>query len=155
MLGSGCRSVGAARPRTWLRSIAAAALFASAQTGLSCATESQPIAVEINKLEPQNKSCRAYFLVDNPGPVAFQSLKLDLVLFKTDGVIDRRLALDIAPIRPNKKSVKIFDLDGLPCDGIGSILLNEVTDCRDAAGSVADCADKLKLFSRSGVTFSK
>ena len=131
------------------------AAIALASTGPTRAAESPPIGIEINKLESQPKSCRAYIVVDNPGPAAFQSLKLDLVLFRTDGVIDRRLALDLAPIRPSRKSVKIFDLDGLPCETIGSVLLNEVADCRDAAGPVADCADKLKVSSRAGVPFSK
>ena len=140
-----------------VRAVRRAAVFALALqlSGVAQAADAPGIAVELNKLEAQNKSCRVYFVIDNAGPTAFQSLKLDLVLFRTDGVIDRRLALDLSPLRPNKKSVKLFELNDLPCDSIGSILLNDVVDCRDASGPIADCADKLQVSSRATAHFSK
>ena len=146
-----CHSLSPARAVRWVSVFALALRLGSAAQ----AAEAPGIAVELNKLESQDKSCRVYFVIDNAGPTAFQSLKLDLVLFRTDGVIDRRLALDLSPLRPNKKSVKLFELNDLPCDSIGSILLNDVVDCRDASGPIADCADRLQVSSRAGAHFSK
>ena len=114
----------------------------------------KPIVVELNKLEPQNKGCRAYLVIDNPSEAGLQVLKLDLILFRPDGVIDRRLAVDLGPIRPSKKGVKSFDLD-TPCDGIGTVLVNDVMDCRDAVGPVADCLTRLSFASRAGASLSK
>ena len=94
------------------------------------------VSLELNKLEPHEKSCRAYLVVNNHTDAAFQSVKLDLVMFQSDGVIGRRFALELAPLRPKKRTVKLFDLDGVACERVGSFLLNDVIECQtDSARS--------------------
>ena len=124
-------------------------------SGPANSAASPAVMLELNKLEPQGKACRAYIVVDNPSETAFEAFKLDLVLFRTDGIIDRQLLIDLAPVRAGKKSVKIFDLDALACDAIGSVLVNQVAECRDATGPVPDCADRLRLSSRSGAALTQ
>lgn len=119
------------------------------------AAEGPSLSVELNKLEPQGKACRAYLVIDNLSDAAYQALKLDTYLFRTDGVIDRRLLIDLAPMQATKRSVKPFDLDGIACDAIGSFLVNNVTECRDASGPVADCLSRLRFTSRASATLSK
>ncbi len=132
-----------------------AALFLCGAAPLQAADDAS-VTVELNKLELQpTKACRAYLVVDNASDATYQTLKLDLFVFRTDGVIDRRMLIDLAPVRPVKKAVKLFDLDGLACDGIGSLLVNGVTECRDAAGPVVDCLARLRLTSRAAATLSK
>jgi hypothetical protein len=122
---------------------------------LASAADAGAIAVELNKLETDSKSCRAYIVVGNPSEAAIQILKLELILFRPDAVIERRLAVDLGPVRPNKKSVKTFELEALPCETIGSILVNDVIDCRDATGPLTDCLARLTFSSRAPVQFSK
>ncbi len=123
--------------------------------GPARSADAPTVALELNKLEPQGKACRAYLMIDNPSDAVFQSFKLDIVVFRTDGVIDRRLLIDLAPLRAAKKSLKVFDIDALACDAVGSVLVNDVTECRDATGPVLDCADRLKLSSRAGPSLTK
>lgn len=139
--------------RVWLPLLIAA--LAGGSVTRSYGADPSPIAVELNKLEPQAKSCRAYVVIDNPSDTAYQALKLDLVFFLSDGTIGRRLAFDIAPLRPVKKSVKTFDLEGIGCETIGSVLVNDVLECRDAAGPVADCLGRMKFSSRATATLGK
>jgi hypothetical protein len=113
------------------------------------------ITVELNKLESVDKGCRVYTVVDNPGSVGFQTLKLDLILFHTDGVIGRRLMLDLAPLKSAKKTVKMFDLDGTPCDKIGSFLVHDVMECKADTGPVEKCLDAITLKSLSNVQITK
>jgi hypothetical protein len=113
------------------------------------------ISVELNKLEPVEKGCRVYTVVDNPGQTVFQTLKLDLILFHTDGVIGRRLMLDLGPLKGSKKTVKMFDLDGTPCEKIGSFLVHDVMECKSATGPVENCLDAITLKSLSNVQISK
>lgn len=113
------------------------------------------ILVELNKLEANGKGCRAYVVVENPTEAAYPVLKLDLVLFRPDGVIDRRIALDLGPLRANKRDVKTFDLDASPCGDIGSILVNDVLDCQADKQVPPDCLDKMTLSSRAAVTLTK
>ncbi len=116
---------------------------------------SKNISVELNKLEGNGSGCRAYIVADNPTDTAYSVLKLDLVLFRPDGVIDRRIALDLGPLPAKRKYVKSFDLEGLKCDGIGSVLLNGVLDCKADGKAVQDCLDRVEVSSRASAQLSK
>lgn len=106
---------------------------------LPALAEPKALSVELNKLEPQGSGCRAYVVVQNDDDTAYQSFKLDLVLFQKDGVIGRRFAMDLAPLKAKKRTVKLFDLDDIPCDKIGSFLINDVVECTADAGPVENC----------------
>ncbi len=127
----------------------------AADDPVTAAGTSAAVALELNKLETTDKGCRAYIVVNNPGDTAYQSLKLDLVLFQTDAVIARRVALDLAPVKAQKKSVKLFDLDGMACDKIGSFLINDVLDCKSDAGPVDGCLQRLTTSTLSNVKLTK
>ena len=111
--------------------------------------------LELNKLETYDKGCRAYMVVNNGSDATYQSFKLDLVLFQSDGVIGRRFALDLAPLKPQKKTVKLFDLEGIACDKIGSFLINDVLECKSEAGPAPDCLQHLKTSTLTNVQLSK
>jgi hypothetical protein len=113
------------------------------------------ISVELNKLEPSGGSCRAYLVVHNESKTGLKALKLDLVLFQKDGVIGRRFAVDLAPLRPSKRSVKLFDVDGTSCDSVGSFLINDVLECEAESGEIDDCLAALSPSSLSEVTLTK
>jgi hypothetical protein len=117
--------------------------------------KSDGISVELNKLEKSEKGCRAYVVVTNPTQTSYDAFKLDLVLFQTDGIIGRRFALDLAPVRPDKSTVKLFDLDGTDCESIGKFLINDVMECRTSSGPVQDCLAQLKVKSLTKVEISK
>lgn len=123
----------------------------------SAAASADPTAlsVELNKLEPQGSGCRAYVVVQNDSATQFQTVKLDLVLFQQDGVIGRRFAIDLAPLKPQKRTVKLFDLDGLACDRIGSLLINDVVECKTAEGPLDDCLAGLSVKSLTNVQLTK
>lgn len=112
-------------------------------------------AIELNKLEPVEKGCRAYVVVNNTSDKAYQSYKIDLVLFQTDGVIGKRFSIDLAPLKPQKKTVKLFEVDGMACDKIGSLLVNDVMDCKTDAGPVDNCLQTLTTSSLGKVQLSK
>lgn len=113
------------------------------------------LTIELNKLEQVENACRFYVVINNESPQNFETLKLDVVLFRLDGVIARRLALDLAPLKANKRTVKLFDIDKEKCETIGSVLVNEINDCRTDKGPVDDCLSGLNLKSLSQVTLSK
>jgi hypothetical protein len=119
------------------------------------ADDSISVTVELNKLETQDKGCRVYTVVDNAGATTFDVMKLDLVLFQPDGVIGRRIAVDLAPLKPSKKTVKLFDLDGTACDTIGSFLINDVVECKSDKGPVEQCLAGITVKSLTKVQLSK
>jgi hypothetical protein len=122
-----------------------------------------PIPLELNKLEPvsQPAGCRVYLLTNNPDGEPFEQFRLDLILFETDGVIARRVALDLGPLPAKKQAVRLFDLQGLPCDEIGKVLINDVIACgRSGNGSGTEaergmCLDRLAPTSRAKAPLTK
>lgn len=135
--------------------VSLAALAARAADQPATAAPATGTALELNKLETYDKGCRAYIVVNNLTDTAYQTFKLDLVLFQTDGIIGRRFALDLAPVRAQKKTVKLFELDGVACDKIGSFLINDVMDCKTDAGPAENCLQKLTTSTLTTVQLSK
>ncbi|MGI8723894.1 MAG: hypothetical protein ACR2J1_00675 [Methyloceanibacter sp.] len=113
------------------------------------------IAIELNKLEPQDKQCRAYLVIQNKRSTDFSALKLDLVLFRPDGVIGRRFAVELAPLKANKRTVKLFDLEGIACDEVGSFLINDVMECKAEAGPLDDCLQNITASTLTNVQLTK
>ena len=119
------------------------------------AQEAPPLTLELNKLETVAASgtatagCRAYLVANDPeGGPKFDALRLDLVLFGTDGVIARRIALDVGPVQPGRTQVRPFELRDLACDSIGQILVNDALICKVGGADQTDCLDKVKTASR-------
>jgi len=111
-------------------------------------------ALELNRLQAVDAGCRLHVVVSNPEPRRHDTFQLDLVVFDGDGVIARRIALDASPVRPNKTSVYAFDVEGLDCQRIGKLLLNDVIGCTTSDGG-ADCVAAVAVSSRAGVDFVK
>ncbi|MBB5694242.1 Tat pathway signal protein [Muricoccus pecuniae] len=143
------------KPRTALPTVllAAAALAAAALLPRPALSQPAPVTLELNRLEAQAQGCRVWMLARNPGaPV--DPLRLDLVVFGRDGVVSRRLALDLGPLPAEKTMARIFDLAGTPCDGVGHLLLNDVLACGPDAP--AACLSRLTVSSRAqGVALEK
>lgn len=115
-----------------------------------------PIRLELNRLEPQGESCRAYLLIDNGKGEALKSFKVDLFAMDTDGVAQRRLAVEVGPVPARKTLIKLFDFAGLACPRFGRVLLNDVIACEGPSGPRADCVGLVETASRVGpVAFSK
>jgi hypothetical protein len=114
------------------------------------------IGLELNRLESRAEGCRVWLLLRNPAPEAVDPLRLDLLIFGKDGVIARRLALDVGPLPAEKTMARIFDLASQPCEGIGAVLLNDLLACGASAETRASCLPRLALASRvDGVSFEK
>jgi hypothetical protein len=113
------------------------------------------VRAELNKLEQEEEACRAYLVLENATESAFEELKLDLVLFAPDGVVARRLAVEMAPLAAEKTSLKVFGIDGLACETIARVLLNDVLACADASGTRDDCLALVSPTARGAVPFFK
>lgn len=111
------------------------------------------VTVELNKLAQVDNACRAYLVTQNLTETSFDSLQLDVVMFDTNGIVAKRLAVEIGPLTSGKTSLKVFDIAGLPCDKIGQLLLNDVLQCRDDKGARTDCLSLIQVSSRAKVAF--
>ena len=145
MIGLGSRSIlGFSRP-AWRACVALFVLLSIDVKTIAAADPS--IHIELNAAESMPQShCRLTFVVENSAPSAIDNFKLDLAVFDREGTIQRRMAVEMGPVRATKTIVRTFNVE-TDCGQIGSILLNDVTTC--APGEPASCLDRLTLSSRS------
>lgn len=111
------------------------------------------ISVELNKVEQAGDDCRVYLVMNNALAATLSAIKLDLVLFDTDGIIAHRFALNVAPLAAGKTSVKSFDVPDMSCETLGRVLLNDAIDCRGASGPITQCVGEVVVSSLGEVEF--
>lgn len=128
------------------------------QTPAAPAASSQAVDVELNKLEQVSNACRAYLVTQNLTDRAFDSFKLDVVMFDNNGIVAKRLAVQLGPMPAGKTSLKVFDIPGLGCKQIGQLLLNNVLECSVDTGKGPpkerdDCLSLISVSQRGRVPF--
>ena len=129
---------------------------AAAQDAVGAGSGGGALTVELNKFEAgEGGGCRAYFLFRNATGLAFEDLELSLAVIDADGVIDRLLTIDAAPVPAGRTTLKLFEIPGIACDGISEVLLHEVPACRPQNAEPVDCFDRLDLVSRTDARLVK
>ena len=113
--------------------------------GAAVARAEDMARLELNAAENVDNRCRLTFLIENKSATAIESIKLDLALFNTDGVIQRRMVTEMGPVRGKRTNVRTFPTE-VDCTKLGSILVNDITAC--TPGEPAACMDGLDLSSR-------
>jgi hypothetical protein len=103
------------------------------------------VLVELNTVESSENHCRINFVLENRSEQALESMKLDLVVFGTDGGIMHRFISEMAPLQPMKTVVRSFSVES-GCPRIGAILVNDVTACVPIEPNA--CLGRLELSSR-------
>jgi hypothetical protein len=123
--------------------------------GAPAVRAAEGLSLDLNKLEPQGGSCRVTLVVVNGRPAAVEALKADLVIFGSDGVVARRLAVDLGRIAAEKTVVRVFEIPALGCEAVGSVLLNDLPTCRveGETTATADCLSATTLTARVGRLF--
>ncbi len=140
--------------------LAAISAQASAQEtvepeNLAAAEGGQELKVELNRLSDSGEGCQPYLLFRNHTGMTFSDLRLDLVLFDADGIVADRLAVSATPLPADKTSLIVFEIPSLPCDGIGSVLLNTVIACEAEPPVAGDCLSVVEVSSRLATDFFK
>jgi hypothetical protein len=121
----------------------------------SLAQDGASLGIELNKLEDSAEGCRAVFVFHNNTAHELNRFRIDLILFDPQGIYDKQLLVDMAPLYAEKKTVASFLLDPSPCGELGSILVNDLPWCEDGAGSALDCLAMLKVWSLTDVPLQK
>ena len=116
------------------------------------------LPLELNRLEQVNapaEACRLWLVLANDaaGAAPIASLRLDLVAFGRDGLIARRVAVELGPLGAGRTGVRFFDLPGLPCEELSRLLINNVLACRIGGEDLPNCAERLRVTSRAGLRF--
>ena len=115
----------------------------------------QSLTVELNKLEDAETGCQAYFLFQNARAENLTSFEMSLAILSPDGIIDRLLTIDAAPLPAERTTLKLFEIPDTQCAEIGEILLHDIPACTPQNGDELDCFSFLELNSRAAAPLVK
>lgn len=117
--------------------------------------QSSGLAVELNKAEDVDGGCVASFVFQNNLGATLDRFNLDLFLFDPQGVIVRRVTIDLAPLLDGKTRVAQFHLHAGACAEVSRVLVNDIPQCRAETGESVDCLAGLAVSSRAAISLTK
>lgn len=114
------------------------------------------LTVELNKFEEIDEGgCRAFFLFRNATDTSFAGFEMSLAILDGQGVIDRLLSIDAAPLPVARTTLKLFEIPETSCADISEILLHELTSCQPQNADEMDCFPILTLNSKTAAQLVK
>jgi hypothetical protein len=135
--------------------IALSALLVVSALAQDASEKAAPIKLQLNKVETAGEACRVTMVIDNSRGTALKSYKVDLFAFDTDGVAQKRVAVELGPLPPRKTTVKIFDFPGIACNKVGRILLNDVLACDGGDAAREACLERTETETKAGLPFDR
>jgi len=118
--------------------------------------QSGTLTVELNKVEAsESGGCSAFFLFRNDTNNSFEGFEMSLAILNTQGVIDRLLSTDAAPLPVARTTLKLFEIPEIACADISEILLHDMTSCRPQNAEEIDCFPILELRSKAAAALVK
>ena len=89
------------------------------------------------------------------GNLDFSGFEMSLAILDQQGVIDRLLTVDAAPLPADRTTLKLLEIPEIPCDNIGEILLHDITRCESSQDAAVDCFGLIDLQSRAAAALIK
>ena len=131
----------------------AAALSICASQGVA---QSGTLSVELNKFETaEGGGCQAYFLFRNQTGKSFEGFEMSLAVLDANGVIDRLLSIDAAPLPVQRTTLKLFAIPETECSDISEIGLHDMPVCKPQNEENTDCFEFLELGSKTDAALVK
>ena len=146
--------MGIALPRA---TFAAASLMAAiALSPVAAQAETGRLKIEINKFEEiEGGGCRAFFLFQNGTASSFEGFEMSLAIFDGQGVIDRLLSIDAAPLPVARTTLKLFEIPAIACGNISQVLMHDVPVCKPQNAENTDCYPMIDLASKTPAALVK
>ncbi len=141
---------------TFLRIIKGMVIGCLALMPVAGMAQSGGLTVELNKVEAsETGGCSAFFLFRNETDNSFDGFEMSLAVLDTQGVIDRLLSIDAAPLPVSRTTLKLFEIPEIACENISEILLHDLTSCKPQNGEEMDCFPILTLRSKAPAALVK
>ncbi|MFK7837114.1 MAG: hypothetical protein AB8B60_12925 [Sulfitobacter sp.] len=122
----------------------------------AAAQDTGGLTVELNKTEASDTGgCSAFFLFRNQTDNSFDGFEMSLAILNTQGVIDRLLSIDAAPLPVSRTTLKLFEIPEIACEDISEILLHDLTSCKPQNAEEMDCFPILTLRSKATTALVK
>ncbi len=116
--------------------------------GLASAEETGGVSIELSSAEERDQSCLLSFLVENKHDTDIEGAVYEMVLFGAEGGVALLTLLDFEDMPAGRPRVRQFQFDGMACNQITRILINDAQECAHQGGMQNACMSNLTLKSR-------
>ena len=131
------------------------ALLAVPAQAQDASEKAAPLKLQLNKVETAGEACRITMVIDNSKGAGLKTYKVDLFAFDTEGVAQKRVAVELGPLPPRKTTVKIFDFPGITCNKVGRVLLNDVLTCDGGDAAREACLARTETETKAGLPYDR
>lgn len=111
------------------------------------------LLLELNALKQGESGCQVTFLATNSLGAPLDKIAYEFAFFDASGSIDRLLALDLKGLAAGKTKVLQFPLEGLTCENIGRVLINNASACEGPGVEAGACLDRLVTSTKPQIQF--
>lgn len=117
--------------------------------------ETQPgtLSLELNSLQPSDGGCRFTFVAQNGLGSDLARAAFELVLFDSEGSVERITVVDFQDLPESRTRVRQFDFKGTECDRLGRVLINDTTDCTGDGIDPKACLRQLDTSTKAPIEF--
>jgi hypothetical protein len=119
-------------------------------------TQEEPagaLSLELNSLQPSDGGCRFTFVAENGLGSDLSRAAFELVLFDSEGTVERITVVDFQDLPESRTKVRQFDFKGTECDRLGRVLVNDTTDCTGDGVEPKTCLRQLETSTKASVQF--
>lgn len=134
--------------------VPAFALAAAEPASAEGQTPEPSLAIEINKAEQLEATCRLVFMTYNGLEAELADLSLETVLFDNDGGVERFTLFEFGEVPAGKMRVRQFDLPDTQCSRISKVLINGASACEGEGLAGDECIEHLHATSRIDMEIS-
>lgn len=138
-----------------LLSYAFSALALTALFNTVAAEESdKTLSLELNNARQVESSCRVSFMFHNELGGTVDDIAMEVAILDKTQMTQEFLLINTGRLTHGKRRVLQYDLADLSCENIGTILINDVSDCQMKEMTAADCLDSIRPSSRIDIKLS-
>ncbi len=135
-----------------VRTLLLSALLSIAAGGLAVAEDAAPakgLEIELNALTATDKGCKFTFLAANGLEQALSKVSFEFVIFNDKGTVERLALLDFRDLPAGKSKVRQFDVPGVTCTTVKSLLINDAPVCEGEGIAKARCMEGIVTRSKT------
>ncbi|WP_424934034.1 hypothetical protein [Amaricoccus macauensis] len=105
------------------------------------------LKLSLNAVDPTENGCLLTFMAENGFDSDIGQAVFETVLFSTDGRVERLLLFDMGTLPADRPRVRRFEVDGITCEGLGSVLINGAETCEAGDLGAGVCIGSLSVSS--------
>ncbi|MCP8894089.1 hypothetical protein KYK29_04040 [Shinella daejeonensis] len=127
-------------------------VLATGATGVAMAQDPAPakgLEIELNGLASTDKGCKFTFVAASGLEQDLSKVSFEFVIFNAQGTVERLALLDFRDLPAGKSKVRQFDVPGISCEGVKSLLINDAPVCQGEGVAEGRCMDGIVTRSKT------